>query len=139
MINLKSYGIKAISEKKMRITFINPLDLIPNSYNPNSHQTNTFDLLCKSIAVFGFTQPIVVDKNTMEIIDGEHRWRASCVLELDLVPIYLIDLSEEEKRLATIMHNEARGTHSIQAIDEINKYLEKQGVDLETELLRNHK
>ena len=138
MIRKNAYGIKGINDRKLRITYINPLDLMPNSYNPNSHETKTFDLLCKSIAIFGFTQPIVVDKNTMEIIDGEHRWRASCVLELELVPICLIDLTEEQKRLATIMHNEARGKHSVQAMDEINSYLSKKGVDLEKELLRDH-
>ena len=95
MIKRKALLVKEISSKRLVIEYVNPLDLMPNEYNPNSHSTKSFDLLLRSLALFGFTQPIVVEKNTMTIVDGEHRWRASCVLDLEEVPVCFIDLTPE--------------------------------------------
>jgi ParB family chromosome partitioning protein len=137
MINKKSLGVKDINKRKLVIEYVDPVELMPNSYNPNSHSTQSFDLLLKSLAVFGFTQPIVVERNSMTIIDGEHRWRAACVLDLEEVPVCFVDLNEEEMRLSTIIHNQARGKHSKQCVEEIATYLGKKGIVLSEELFDN--
>jgi ParB/RepB/Spo0J family partition protein len=138
MINKKTLLIDKINETKLEIVYVPTLDIIPNEYNPNTHSTKSFDLLLRSIALFGFTQPIVVDRKTNIIIDGEHRWRSACVFEMEQVPVCFIDLDEEQRRIATIMHNEARGKHSVLAIKSINNYLLEKGINLDEELLRNH-
>lgn len=138
MVNNKTLLIDKINETKLEIVYVNTLDILPNEYNPNTHSTQSFDLLLRSIALFGFTQPIVVDKKTKIIIDGEHRWRCACVFEMETVPVCYISLDEEQQRIATIMHNEARGKHSVLAIKSIDAYLSEKGIDLNQELLRNH-
>lgn len=52
----------------------------PNKYNPNYQDEHEFGLLIKSISDDGFTQPIIVQKDTHDIVDGEHRWTAMIVL-----------------------------------------------------------
>jgi ParB/RepB/Spo0J family partition protein len=87
-----------------------PVDSIkPNSYNPNRQSEHDFELLCKSIQADGFTQPIVVLKESKTIVDGEHRWRACKALGHKEVPCVLVDMTEEQMRIATLRHNRARG------------------------------
>jgi ParB/RepB/Spo0J family partition protein len=103
----------------LRIQYV-PTDMLaPNTYNPNLHDPDSFDMLIKSVGYFGFTQPIVVRQGSMEIIDGEHRWRVACVLDLDEVPVCIIPLTDDEMRIASIIHNRARGMEDGEMIDKI--------------------
>lgn len=52
----------------------------PNSYNPNWEDDHEFTLLIRSMEADGFTQPIILQSSTREIVDGEHRWTAWTVL-----------------------------------------------------------
>jgi len=135
-LNLNSLGVKKLNLRKLEVEYVEILSLVPNQYNPNTHQVDSFNLLLKSLCMFGFTQPIVVRKGTNEIIDGEHRWRAAGVIGLELVPVTFIDLTDEERRLATIIHNSARGTHDLNLMKDIDTYLKKKNVDLNKELLK---
>ena len=111
-LNLKALKIAKVKQSILSIEYVPTLSLFPNEYNPNKHSVKSFNLLIKSVAIFGFTQPIVVRKGTNEIIDGEHRWRVASILELQEIPVTFIDLTDEEMRLATIIHNKARGTEA---------------------------
>lgn len=58
-----------------------PADSIrPNSYNPNRQNGREFLLLLQSLDEDGMTQSPVVNRESREIIDGEHRWRGWIVL-----------------------------------------------------------
>jgi len=138
MINLKSLGLKEIKERKnLEIEYVPLLSLNPNTYNPNRHSVQSFNLLIKSICLFGFTQPIVARKGTNEIIDGEHRWRVASILDIENIPVTFIELTDEEMRLATIIHNKARGTEDAELINKIDDFLKQKSVDMEKELLKN--
>lgn len=136
MINLKSLGVKEIKQRNLEIEYVPLLSLQPNSYNPNRHDVQSFNLLIKSICLFGFTQPIVVRKGTNEIIDGEHRWRVASILDIEEVPVTFIELTDEEMRLATIIHNKARGKEDIELINKIDSFLKNKFVDMDNELLK---
>jgi ParB-like chromosome segregation protein Spo0J len=99
----------------------------PNSYNPNQMSQETLDLLAKSISVDGWTQPIVVNEETREIVDGEHRWRVSGMLGHLSVPVHWVHMTPEEMRIATIRHNRARGLMDEELIGNIL-------ADLDTEI-----
>ncbi|MCK5591201.1 MAG: ParB N-terminal domain-containing protein [Candidatus Pacebacteria bacterium] len=43
--------------------------------------------------------PIIVDKNTMILLDGHHRLNVVKILGLTLVPVYLIDYQNKEIRV----------------------------------------
>lgn len=94
-------------------------DLKPNAYNPNQQSVADFDLLVKSIREDGFTLPVVVNNGksdpslTNMIIDGEHRWRAAQVLEMETIPVIYKAMDKAGMRVSTIRHNVARGTHDV--------------------------
>lgn len=121
--------MKLLKENKIKqdnpliVVYVSTKDLNPNSYNPNVHSAESFDLLVKSVMAFGLTQPIVVRKETLEIIDGENRWRVASVLGMEDVPVCFLSLTDEEMVVATIIHNRARGTELVSQIDELDKYL----------------
>lgn len=91
--------------------------LKPNAYNPNQQTVSDFDLLVKSIEADGFTLPVVVNDGSLDpelkdmIIDGEHRWRAAQVLEMDEIPVIYKAMDQAGMRVSTIRHNQARGHH----------------------------
>lgn len=105
-----------------------PIESIkPNTYNPNRQSQHDFELLCKSIAADGFTQPIVVLKSTLEIVDGEHRWRACKALGHDEIPVGLVDMTPEQMRIATLRHNRARGSEDASLAANVLKDLARLG------------
>lgn len=66
----------------------------------------------------GWTQPIVVGADKV-IVDGFHRWTVSGDKEVysltdGMVPVVFINPEDEPSRkMATIRHNRARGTHGV--------------------------
>lgn len=123
------------SNQRLTIEYV-PIDSIfPNEYNPNSHTIESFDLLLKSIAYFGFTQPIVVHKPTMKIVDGENRYRVACVLEYKEIPVCFVDFDELKLRYATIMHNRARGKENKELVEKLYSEFAKFNSDYKKMLL----
>lgn len=105
-----------------------PIDRIhPNEYNPNRQSDHEFELLCRSIEEDGFTQPILVKRDTMTIVDGEHRWRACKALGFAEVPVCFTDMDEVGAKIATLRHNRARGTEDIQRAADVMRDLNKLG------------
>ena len=93
-------------------------ELKPNGYNPNAVAPPEMKLLKISILEDGWTQPIVANQDNT-IVDGFHRWTVSGDKEVysltgGLVPVvYINPPDESSKRMATIRHNRARGTHAV--------------------------
>lgn len=121
---LASDGIDIQQQMPLRIDYVPVDDIMPNDYNPNTHSADSFDLLIKSLLYFGFTQPIVVHRDTMKIVDGENRYRAACVIGYKLVPVCFVDFGEEKLKYATIMHNMARGHNNNEMMDKLKAYLD---------------
>lgn len=73
-------------------------------------------VLSASLADFGFIQPIIVHKNTMEIIDGNERFLlASSVKKIiekceGFVPCVLIDCDKYDAMLMHVRLNRGRGS-----------------------------
>lgn len=95
----------------------------PNDYNPNRQSEHDFEMLLRSIEDDGFTQPVVVHRPSMTIVDGEHRWRACKALGFKEVPVVLTDMSLEQMRIATLRHNRARGSEDAGLAAEVLKEL----------------
>ena len=111
----------------LNITYVSPKDIKPNSYNPNRQSDRDFELLLKSMKEDGFTQPVIVQKSTKEIVDGEHRWRASQALNMDKIPVVFVEMTDEQRRVSTLRHNRARGSEDIQLTAQVMRDLEKLG------------
>lgn len=105
-----------------------PVDFLqPNEYNPNRQSEHEFELLKRSIAEDGFTQPVICLPDG-RIVDGEHRWRAMKALGKTEIPVVKVDMTEAQRRVATIRHNMARGSHDVELTAQVFKDLEQLGV-----------
>lgn len=97
-----------------------PIETIkPNEYNPNRQSAHEFELLCRSIEEDGFTQPVLVNRGSMTIVDGEHRWRALQAMGYTEIACCFTDMTPEQAMIATLRHNRARGSEDIQRTAEI--------------------
>ena len=119
-----------------KIQWVPRASIKPNGYNPNAVPPPEFKLLKISLVEDGWTQPIVVDKDTGVIIDGEHRWTVAAdpdVAKLTggLVPVVKIKGDLCHRMMSTIRHNRARGEHGVLPMAEIVRSLLDNGHDRE--------
>lgn len=91
-----------------------------NDYNPNKMSNKMFNLLKKSILEDGLTMPIVTfyDKGLDKyiIVDGFHRYTVLKRLHCTEIPVVVIDKDISERRISTIRHNKAKGTHQLELV-----------------------
>jgi ParB-like chromosome segregation protein Spo0J len=158
-------GRKAVEKKAnalgtLRVTYARAIDISPNQYNPNRQSDHDFELLVRSMLEDGFTQPIVAQDGTLapsgEIVDGEHRWTCSIVVEWlrrqnadftaqeirdarerrieilekmpDLeIPVVFVAMTREQARIATLRHNRARGSEDIELSAQVLRDLRELG------------
>lgn len=124
------------------VEWMSPEDLKANSYNPNYVAKTELALLKTSLIEDGWTQPIVATESG-EIVDGFHRWTLAktdeevAALGDGLVPVVTVGSSKslEDRMMATIRHNRARGTHNILKMGEITQYLKSRDIP-EDEIIR---
>ncbi len=64
---------------------------------PDNLETRTSKLLSK-----GFYKPIIVDKGSMVILDGHHKWTAAKSLGLARVPVVMVDYLVDEGVLVDV-------------------------------------
>jgi ParB-like chromosome segregation protein Spo0J len=104
-----------------------PLEQVePNDYNPNSVARVEMGLLLVSITHDGYTQPCVTiydaERDKYVIIDGFHRYftmqsnKALYDACGGLLPCVVLDKDINERMAATVRHNRARGSHSVQGM-----------------------
>lgn len=91
--------------KHLKVTYDKPENLKPYANNNKYHSEDQILRLASSIQAYGWTQPIVVDKNNV-IIAGAGRREAALKLKLKEVPVYVADhLTENEVKAARIADN----------------------------------
>ena len=123
------------------VLWVKQESITANDYNPNNVAPPEKRLLCKSLEMDGFTQPIVVTESEArhyEIVDGFHRHEIGsnrAVLKRQLkgyLPVTCLRKERQKKfdRIAaTIRHNRARGRHQINAMSDIVRELVQLGWD----------
>ena len=93
------------SIRGLNIVYQTCQDLAPASRNPRTHTKKQILQIVKSIQEFGFTNPILVDKNNI-VIAGHGRLEAAKLLNMTHVPtICLGELSEYQIRAYIIADN----------------------------------
>lgn len=117
------------------VQWLDPGDLHANGYNPNKVFPPEMELLKRSILEDGWTQPVVANPETMEIIDGFHRWRLASTdrdirrVSGALVPVVFTKPADQaSQKMSTIRHNRARGSHGIVAMGEIVRDIKESGI-----------
>ena len=91
-------------------TFLNILikDILPSPYQPRKYYNSLLlDELSRSIKMYGVLQPILVRRinKKYEIISGERRIRAAEIAGLKKIPAYILDFSDTEARICSIIEN----------------------------------
>lgn len=116
-----------------------PVEIIEaNDYNPNTVAPPEMKLLEHSIAVDGYTQPIVTyDRDgTREVVDGFHRNRVGRESQevaarihgyLPVTTIRSDRKDRGDRMAATIRHNRARGKHGVDPMSDIVRDLVRRG------------
>ena len=117
-----------VSQPLDAVTWVPRNSIQPNDYNPNAVPPPEFRLLKVSILADGWTQPIVVHRNSGVIIDGEHRWPVAADPEVakltgGQVPVVYVEGDLSHRMMSTIRHNRARGEHGVLPMAEIVKAL----------------
>lgn len=107
-----------------------------NDYNPNAVAPAELALLKRSIIEDGWTQPIVLHTDGT-IVDGFHRWTVAGDVEVyqltgGYVPVVVLcGKNAQDRRISTVRHNRARGSHAVLKMADIVENLLRNGTPLE--------
>lgn len=117
-------GTDAAKAVQAAMIEISPDKIVENPHQPRKHfaATDLEDLLA-SIKEHGILQPLVVtDKGdgTYELIAGERRLRASRMLGLEEIPVYVRSATEQQKLELALIENIQRS--QLNAIEEAMAY-----------------
>jgi hypothetical protein len=85
--------------------WLSPRELKPWRDNPRLNDGEPVEAVIASIKRFGFGSPILARAANREIIAGHTRWKAAIALELEQVPVRLLDISEREAHLLALADN----------------------------------
>ena len=92
---------KVVKMHKIQRIKIN--EIIPYENNPRNNK-NAIDKVAESIKEFGFTNPILLDKNNV-VIAGHTRLEAAKKLNLTEVDCVYLDLTEEQAKAYRLVDN----------------------------------
>lgn len=95
-----------MSKEKLEIAavYVSPYDLVEWDKNPRFND-GAVDKIAQSIQKFGFATPIVARSQDKRVISGHTRLKAAKLLNLEKVPVRLIELSEEQADALALADN----------------------------------
>ena len=97
-----------------------PTDSIkPNDYNPNEMSDETYKSLKLGIAKEGFIIPVVVQKSSNIIIDGEHRHKAAVELGMKEILVQFIDVDDNMAQRLTVALDNRKGVFNKKGLQEL--------------------
>src|SRR5260221_386396 len=89
----------------MQIEFVDIDQLIPYQNNPR-HNDGAVAEVAKSISEYGFNVPLVIDQYGV-VIAGHTRLKAARDLGIKDIPVYRVNLTEEQAKAYRIADNKA--------------------------------
>ncbi len=121
-----------MEEKILQPFWMKPDDLIPYENNAKLHPPEQVDRLANGIKAFGWTQPIVIDKDNVIVI-GHGRLMAAKQLHLDRVPcVRRDDLTEAQINACRLEDNKTNESPwDFGKMEEELAALEIAGIDME--------
>ena len=88
-------------------------------YNPRKMDEKEFEKLKRSIAEFGYVEPLVVNKRTMHVVGGNQRLKALKELGFKLVDVVFVDLDDYREKALNIALNKISGQWDIPKLKEL--------------------
>lgn len=87
-----------------------PIDsILPSKVNPNHMSDFMFKSLVEGIKKDGFLYPVIIRKEDMRLVDGNHRWRAAKEAGLNIIKGIIIDITEPQSVRLGISLNQKKG------------------------------
>lgn len=108
-------------------------DIIPNKFQPRTHfKEDDLQELSDSIREKGVIQPLIIktgDNGQYELIAGERRLRASKLAGLDVVPVVVMDVEDDDSllELALIENVQRTDLNPIEEAEAYRKLIDKFG------------
>jgi len=102
--------------------------VIPNQWNPNVEDPDTFNELVENIKDVGFVDPIQVVpvEGGYMIVGGEHRWKAAKLAGLEEIPAVILEGWDEDLQKAqTVRMNVIKGKLDPEKFTRLFKELER--------------
>jgi len=111
--------------------FVRINKLHPHAKNPR-HNDHAVEAIANSIKRFGFTSPIVANKDHT-ILAGHTRWKAAKSIGLETVPVVYVDLSPVDAELLMIADNKLgeKADWNNDQLSDLLTGLREKGEDLE--------
>ena len=110
---MPSVAATAAAIERGELSWVKPESLRPNTFNPNVMDDFMFAKELESLRRFGMASPVVARETPdgLEIIDGEHRWKALIQLGVTDIPIWNVGpISDVVAKQLSIVLNETRGS-----------------------------
>lgn len=85
--------------------------IIPNTWNPNIMDSQTYSALRESFTEFGDIDPILVRDmgDKYQIIDGEHRYKIAREMGIDKIQSIVVEVSDTQAKRLTQIMNRTKG------------------------------
>lgn len=100
-------------------------DIVPNKFQPRTHfKEDDLQELCNSIKEKGVIQPLIIKagkEGSYELIAGERRLRASKLAGLDVVPVVVMDVEDDDSLLELALIENVQRT-DLNPIEEAEAY-----------------
>lgn len=117
--------------RELRIEQADPGKLNPAAYNPRKITPKKMQLLRRSIAKFGFIDPVQVRRAGDQIIGGHQRVKAAILENLKTIPIVRLDISDADAKLLNLALNAEYGTVDVPKLSFLMKELKIAGAEME--------
>lgn len=113
---------------------VNPLDLIDDLQNTNTHTREDIESMAKVLQYQGWREPIRVDKY-LRIKAGHKRKKAALHLGLKEIPISIQEYDSQTQATADLISDNATGKRSKTYFEMINLILPELGPEIDLECL----
>jgi ParB-like chromosome segregation protein Spo0J len=114
-------------ENKLEIIKIKTTNIKPYWRNARDNR-KTIEMIKDSISLYGFTNPILLDKNNV-IIAGHARYKALVELDWEYIDCIILDLTEEKAKQYRIADNKIHEATEWD-LDELGKELRELDLDV---------
>lgn len=101
-------------EPDVRVVDVSSIEV--NDWNPNAMDMETFNILVETVRKEGMNQPVLVrekegEENRYELIDGEHRFKASKAAGLKKIMVIVVPYTDDMAKIRTISMNQIKGEY----------------------------
>jgi len=115
-------------ERRYETEWVSSDSLVHKSFeNPNRLTPKERAKLKKSLELNGICPPLLVRKQTNEVIDGEHRWELACEMDWEEVPVIRVPMTDAQARIIARQMATARGREVEEYVDSVMKELASLG------------